>query len=180
MDGIESVPMKIRNYHAKDAALLAELYRRSVMILGLRDYSSQQVKAWASIGPDPERIHRLIADGRTRIVAVDDSDRPVGFGDLERDGHIDLLYCSPHMAGKGVASTIYDELERIARERGANRLYAEASEGARRFFVKKGFTVIEMRQFQISGVDIHHYAIEKTWANRPAGSAQPSHDAPTA
>lgn len=161
--------MKIRNYDAEDAIHLARLYRRSVMALGPRDYSSRQVEAWASLGPEPERIHQLSTDGRTRLVAVDEVDRPIAFADLERDGHIDLLYCSPDMAGKGIVSVLYDELERIARARGVNRLYSEASEAARRFFLKKGFTVTAMRQFEISGVDIHNYAMEKILAHDPAG-----------
>jgi putative acetyltransferase len=161
--------MKIRPYGSEDAVHLARLYQRSVRALGRasgsRDYSSRQVDAWASRGPGAERMHQLSADGRTRLVAVDDLDRPIAFADLERDGHIDLLYCSPEMAGKGVASAIYDELEKIARERGINRLYSEASEAARRFFLKKGFTVTARRRFEISGVEIHNYAMEKPLAN---------------
>jgi putative acetyltransferase len=161
--------MKIRPYGSEDAVYLARLYRRSVKALGPRDYSSRQVDVWASRGPPPERMHQLIADGRARLVAVDDLDRPIAFADLEKDGHIDLLYCSPDMAGKGVASALYEGLERIARERGINRLYCEASEAARRFFLKQGFMVSARRQTEISGVEIHNYAMEKTLTNAGAG-----------
>ena len=154
--------MKIRRYVPEDAAPLAKLYLRSVEQVGRRDYSARQVEAWASLAPTPERMHELGTDGRTRLVAVDESDRPVAFADLERDGHIHFLYCAPEMAGQGVASAIYDELERIARERGMNRLYSEASEAARRFFLKKGFVVTSTRRFEISGVHIHNYAVEKS------------------
>jgi putative acetyltransferase len=112
---VETCVMKIRQYDAKDASFLASLYERSVRTIGPRDYSPLQVEAWLSLRPSPERIHRLGADGRTRLVAVDDSDQPMAFADLENDGHIDLLYCSPEVAGTGVASALYDELERIAR-----------------------------------------------------------------
>lgn len=153
--------MKIRCYDARDAVPLAELYVRSVEQVGRRDYSARQVEAWASLGPSPERLHELGTDGRVRLVAVDDADRPIAFADLEPDGHIHFLYCAPEMAGKGVVSAIYDELERIARERGSGRLYAEASEAARRFFVRKGFVVTSKRRFEVSGVPIHNYAVEK-------------------
>ena len=168
-DEKRSPPMKIRDYYAQDATALAKLYQQSVMVLGLRDYSSRQVEVWASLGPDPERIHQLIADGRTRLVAVDDLDRPVAFADLERDGHIDFIFCSPDMAGKGAASALYDALEKSAREFGLNRLRCEASEAGRRFFLKKGFTVLTRRQIEVSGVAIHNYAMEKIVAHGPAG-----------
>jgi putative acetyltransferase len=115
--------------------------------------------------PSAERIHELSTDGRKRLVAVDGSDEPIAFIDLEKDGHIHFLYCSPDVIGKGVASAIYDELEKIARECGVSRLYSEASEAARRFFLKKGFVVTSRRQFEISGIQMHNYDVEKALAN---------------
>jgi putative acetyltransferase len=168
-DFLKTRPVKIRPYDAKDGVPLANLYGRSVQRIGSRHYSSLQVEAWLSLRPSPERIHQLTADGRIRLVAVDGSDRPVAFADLENDGHIGFLYCSPEAAGKGVASALYDELERIARERGMTRLYSEASEAARRLFLQKGFTVIARRQFEISGVEIHNYAMEKALGNEETG-----------
>ncbi len=94
-------------------------------------------------------------------MAVDDEDQPLAFGDLEHDGHIGYLYCAPEAAGTGVAAALYDLLERAARERGLKRLHAEASEAARRFFLRKGFSVVNRRAFEISGVPIHNYAVEK-------------------
>lgn len=158
--------MKIRRYDAKDAAPLAALYVRSVEQIGSRDYSARQVAAWASLAPSPARLHALGTDGRTTLVAVDGSDRPVAFADLEPDGHVHYLYCSPEMAGRGVVSTLYDALEGIAREAGMSRLYTEASEAARRFFLKKGFVVTSRREFEIAGTQIHNYAMEKFLADR--------------
>lgn len=153
--------MKIRRYDAKDAVPLAELYVRSVEQVGSRYYSAPQVAAWASLAPSPARLHALGTDGRTTLVAVDGSDLPVAFTDLEPDGHIHFLYCSPEAAGTGVASALYDALEGIAREAGMSRLYAEASEAARRFFLKKGFVVTSKREFEVVGTPMHNYAVEK-------------------
>ena len=156
--------MRIRPFDDRDAVLLARLYVSSVEEIGRRDYSARQVEAWASLGPSPERLRELARDGRTTLVAVDDSDRPIAFGDLEEDGHIDYLYCAPEAAGAGVASAVYDELERIARERGVARVYAEASEAARRFFLTRGFRVTSTRRLEVAGERIHNYAVEKALA----------------
>lgn len=153
--------MKIRRYEAKDALPLAQLYVQSVEQVGPRDYSAPQIAAWLSLAPSPERIHALRADGRSRVVAVDDADRPLGFADLEQDGHIHFLYCAPDAVGQGVAAAIYDELEQIARDASITRLYSEASEAARRFFLKQGFVVTARRQLEIAGTAIHNYAVEK-------------------
>ena len=153
--------VSIRHYEARDAGALADLYRRSVEQIGPRDYGEEQVRAWAALAPSPAQIEARAADGRTTLVAVDDEDQPLAFGDLEHDGHIGYLYCAPEAAGKGVAAALYDRLERAARERGLKRLHAEASEAARRFFLRKGFSVVNRRAFEISGVPIHNYAVEK-------------------
>jgi putative acetyltransferase len=52
-------------------------------------------------------------------------------------------------------------LEAEAQQRGLTRLYSEASEAARRFFLKQGFTVTARRDFAVSGVAIHNYAVQK-------------------
>jgi putative acetyltransferase len=41
------------------------------------------------------------------------------------------------------------------------RLYSEASEAARRFFLKKGLVVLHRRDFEVRGVAIHNHAVEK-------------------
>jgi putative acetyltransferase len=153
--------VSIRRYEAGDAGALADLYRRSVEQIGPQDYAAEQVEAWAALGPSTAQIDARSVDGRTTLVAVDDRDQPLAFGDLEHDGHIDHLYCAPEAVGKGVTAALYARLEQLARERGMKRLYSEASEAARRFFLKQGFAVVSKRSFEISGVPIHNYAMEK-------------------
>jgi len=153
--------MRIRPRRPGDAAALAALYRRSVRALGPRDYSAAQVEAWAALAPTAEGMHARGTDGRTLLVAVDGADRPVAFGDLEADGHIDLFYCAPEAAGTGVAPALYDALEAAARDRGLTRLHVEASEAARRLFLRKGFAVTARRDLTVRGVGIHNFAMEK-------------------
>lgn len=152
--------MRIRTYEATDATLLADLSRRSVIELGPRHYTREQVRAWASVLPRPERVH-VIAESRTTLVAVDDEDKPLAFGDLEADGHLDFLYCAPKAAGTGVAGCLYEQLEERARAAGIARLFTEASEGARGLFLRHGFVVIRRRELVVSGVPIHNFAMEK-------------------
>lgn len=144
-----------------DAPALTDLYRDSVTELGSRDYPPAQVQAWASLTPTPARFREKIADGRTTVVAVDDVGRLLAFGDLEPDGHIDYLYSAPAAAGSGAAAAVYDALERQARAAGLSLLHAEASEMARRFFVRRGFVVTARRDFEVAGTPIHNYAVEK-------------------
>ncbi len=154
--------VKIRNYLAQDVRMLVQLFVSSVIEIGSRDYTAEQVTAWLSRAPGTECLNRKLSDGRTVLVAVDESDCPIAFGDLENNGHVDYLYCHPTVAGTGVISSLYDHLEVIAHTKNMDRLTSEESEAARRFFLKKNFVVTSKRQLEISGVKIHNYAVEKS------------------
>jgi putative acetyltransferase len=129
--------------------------------IGRVHYSHEQLDAWAPEMPDPARLRAQARDGRLTLVAVDPDDVPLAYGDLEPDGHIDHLYCRPDVAGTGVTAALYAEIEAAARARGMKRLYTEASEPARRFFLKHGFIVVARNDFALAGVAIHNFRMEK-------------------
>lgn len=153
--------MHVRTFRSGDAPALARIFYGAVHQVAGRHYSPEQVKAWAPVVPSPEGFLERGADGRILLVAADDCDRPLAYGDLERNGHIDHLFCRPDVAGTGVASVLYDRLEAAARDLGIGRLYVEASEPARRFFLRKSFFLLHRRQLTLHGVAIHNFAMEK-------------------
>jgi putative acetyltransferase len=156
--------MHIRLAEPGDAEAMAEVCDRSVQAIGSRDYSPEQIAAWIGQGAKADRFRARLADGRRCWVAVDEADRLSAFIDLEADGHIDFLYAAPEAAGTGVAGRLLEALEAAARADGMTRLYVEASEAARRFFLKRGYAVTARRDFEIEDVAIHNYAMERRLA----------------
>jgi putative acetyltransferase len=154
--------MRIRDYIPTDAAHLSAIFFAAVRQTGRLGYSEQQVQVWAPKPPDPAIYDKRAAEGRVFLVAVDDQDRPLAYADLEMDGHIDHLFCHPAAGRKGIASALYDELEKAALQHKIARLYVEASELARPLFLRKGFTEIARRDFERHGVPIHNYSMAKT------------------
>jgi putative acetyltransferase len=153
--------MIVRPFRPDDAPFLSRIFHSAVHEIGRLHYSAEQVVAWAPAPPGPEDFVRRAGDGRLILVAVDDLDRPLAYGDLESDGHIDHLYCRPDVAGTGVASFLYDRIEEAAVGLGIGRLFVEASEPARRFFLRKGFVVLRRRDFELGNVPIHNFEMEK-------------------
>lgn len=153
--------MRIRPFRDDDAPALAALFHAAVHGIASHHYSAEQVRAWSAAPADPARFAARARDGRTLLVAADAADRPIAYGDVEADGHIDHIFCAPEHAGTGVAAAVYAALETAARARGVVRLYVEASEPARRFFLKHGFSELHRRDFEIGGTAIHNYAMEK-------------------
>jgi putative acetyltransferase len=155
------VEITIRAYEQRDAADLADVFFRSVREVATSDYAPTQVRAWAPERRTPEQADQWAGDGRLVLLATDENDRAVAFIDLESDGHIDHLYCSPEAAGRGIASQLYEAVETAARRQMISRLYTEASELARRFFERKGFGVLERQDMVLRGVPIHNYKMAK-------------------
>jgi putative acetyltransferase len=155
------VDVQIQRLDPKDSAVLAEVVWRSVREAALHYYTTAQVQAWLPEKPSAEAVIDRVSDGRTTLVARDPDQQIVGYIDLEPNGHIDHLFCVPEAIGTGVASKLYDELERLALAREIPRLYVEASEGARRLFERSGFIVEARRDFPLNGVLIHNYAMSK-------------------
>ncbi|MDY6923182.1 MAG: GNAT family N-acetyltransferase [Pseudomonadota bacterium] len=151
--------LSIRPFHPEDAGALSALYEASVRALGARDYSAAQTEAWAGLTPPAEALVERMRDGRTRLVAI--LDGVAGFIDLEADGHIDLLYVAPAATGLGVARALLETAEALAPLSGATRLHAEASETARPVFERLGYSVVGRRDFEVAGVPIHNWAVEK-------------------
>ncbi len=151
----------IRPFEHRDAPILTAVFSDSVRGGGARDYDPAQVEVWVSAAPSPQDFERRALKGDLIWVMVDGADQPLAYGLLERDGHLDHLYCRSDQIGTGLASALYDHIEREARSLGLTDLFTEASEAARRLFLRKGFTVVHRRDFELQGVAIHNYKMEK-------------------
>jgi putative acetyltransferase len=154
----------IRPYRGSDAEAIAALTLAAIRTTGLRAYSPEQVSAW-SARFSAERVLEWVAKGSTILVAVDDADRAIAYTVLETDGHLDMLYCHPEHAGKGLALALLEAAETAARAQGTARLFTEASELARPVFVRAGYELLHRRDFAIPSpggeVAIHNFAMEK-------------------
>ncbi len=151
----------IRPFETRDAPILTEVFIDAVRGGGARDYDLAQVGVWASSAPSPQRFEDRAQAGDLIWVAVEGSDQPLAYGILEVDGHLDHLYCRSDRTGTGLAAALYDHIEREARALGLTDLFTEASEAARRLFLRKGFVVVHRRDFELQGVAIHNYRMEK-------------------
>ena len=153
------MPIDIRRYRPGDLAGLIALFRDTVRRVNGRDYSPQQVMAWA---PDEIDARQWRHRFDNKIVWVADLDgAPVGFVDVARDGLIDMLYVHADHQGKGIASLLLRTVEASARTRGLLRLFTEASITARPFFEHRGFRVIAPQRVMRWALEFVNYRMDK-------------------
>jgi putative acetyltransferase len=130
----------LRMFRPDDAPPLLALFRDTVRRVNSRDYSPEQIVAWASDEIDADK---WLAQFTGRFVVIaEEGDRPVGFAELEPDGHIDRLYVSADHQGCGIGRELLAAVLAEARRAGITRLFTEASITARPFFESHGFVTL--------------------------------------
>lgn len=85
----------------------------------------------------------------------------VGFGSLDDEGDIDMLFVHKDRQGQGIAKTILRELERLALERGKQTVSAFASVTARPFFEHMGYAVEHENVVDRDGVSLVNLLMSK-------------------
>lgn len=151
--------MHIRPFCSEDAIAIATLFHDTVRRVNCRDYSEEQIRAWAPDAVDPARWAGKLA-GRFSIVAESDG-VIVGFGDIEADGHLDHLYVHADHQGEGVGRRLAEALEAEAHRLGVGRIFTEASITARPFFERRGYRVVERQTVLCRGVALINFRMEK-------------------
>jgi putative acetyltransferase len=152
----------LRAYRPEDAPALLALFRDTIRRVNSRDYSPEQVAAWASDDIDPVGWAARFT-GRFVPVA-EEAGRPVGFAELEPDGHIGRVYVSADHQGRGIGRLLLNAIVSEARRVGLARLFTEASITARPFFEAVGFAALAPQVVKCRGVEFVNYRMERVLA----------------
>ena len=151
--------MQIRLFRTQDTEQIAQLFHETVREVNIRDYSNNQVKAWA---PNDIYFRNWSEVCLKRFTYIADEEGIiVGFGELEPNGHINCFYCQKNYQRRGVGSQIYQAIEAKALELGLARLFTEASITAKPFFQHMGFSVVKEQQVTRRGETFTNYVMEK-------------------
>jgi putative acetyltransferase len=151
----------LRPYTTADAPALMALFRDTIRRVNVRDYTEEQVRAWAPDDIEPVRWTSRF-EGRFVVVAEADG-RPVGFAELEADGHIDRFYVLADHQGIGVGRAMIEAVIAEGWRLGLPRLFTEASITARPFFERFGFVVLAEQTVTVRGVALTNYRMENSF-----------------
>jgi putative acetyltransferase len=130
--------LALRPFLPADTPILATIFAASIEQLTADDYDAGQQAAWAALADDEPALAERLSRQLTLVATVDGE--PVGFASLRGKDHIDMLYVHPAVARRGVATSLVDALEKLASARGAAELTVDASDTAKAFFDRRGYT----------------------------------------
>ncbi len=129
--------VSLRPYLPQDTDQISELIRDSIIELASEDYSGDQCEAWAARFADCEGLTKKLT---TSVTLLAEHDKEIaGLITLKDNQLIDLLFVSPHFAGRGVATFLCKAIELLAAGRKSSKLLVDASDTALPLFTKLGF-----------------------------------------
>ena len=132
--------MFIRPYRSADCPALAELFYETVHTACARDFTPEQLDAWATGEVDLSAWDASFLAHRT--LAAVEGETIVGFADMDGSGYLDRLYVHRDFQRRGVASALCDALEAAS---AAETFTTHASRTARPFLEHRGWRVVRER-----------------------------------
>lgn len=151
--------MLIRPYIPGEELLLRAVFHSSVHGLARRDYTVEQLHAWAPAEYDAELWCQRMLVNQTLVAELDG--QPAAFTDLQPSGYVDMFFVAAPYAGRGVGSALLQYVFSAAAERGIGELYSDVSLTAEPFFTRHGFTVDSRNKVEVRGVLLDNASMRK-------------------
>lgn len=146
--------MRIRKYRDGDCETVSQLFYDTVHTVNAKDYSSEQLAAWAN-SPDCLKSRREDLISQETLIA-EINGVIVGFGSIDNSGCLDLLFVRKDYLNQGVASALCNELEK-----GFSVVRVFSSVTAKSFFENRGYIVVKSQEAERLGIKLKNYEMEK-------------------
>ena len=149
--------MELRAYQKKDLPQMAALFYETVHTVSARDYTPEQLNAWATGKIDEDNWHHRYSSSYTLLAVM--GEKVLGFGNIDDSGYLDMLYVHKDHQRCGIATLLCDALEKHCE---GCVFTVHASITARPFFLKRGYRQIKEQTVERGGVCLTNYIMEKS------------------
>ncbi|BCQ39907.1 putative N-acetyltransferase YafP [Erwinia rhapontici] len=147
----------IRAFQASDLDAAITLFQGAVRQIASQDYNPEQIDAWVQV--DRTAWEKRFKESQCWL-AVRNGEL-AGFGNVEYDGHLDMLFTDPRHQRCGVATALLKWLELAVVKMDIPVIYTEASITAKPFFIRHGFQLVEAQQVSVRGQSFINYRLRK-------------------
>ena len=145
--------VEVRRYQPSDCQELTEMFYNTVHTVNARDYSKEQLNAWATGQIDMDKWNKSLQEHYSLVAIL--NDRIVGFGDIDETGYLDRLYVHKDYQEQGIASVLCDHLEQAV----SGKIITHASVTAKGFFEKRGYRVVKRQEVERQGVLLTNFVM---------------------
>jgi putative acetyltransferase len=144
--------MRIRPFRSGEEDALRQVFHSSVHQRACRNYTAEQLEAWAPLEYDRAAWEKRIRGNRPFV--LEEQGRILGYADLQDSGYIDQFFVAGGYTGRGGGSALMRHLLESAAKRGIASLFSDVSLTAEPFFARHGFEVETRRQVMVRGVTL--------------------------
>lgn len=151
--------MEIRRFRPGDEAALFNVYFTAIHGVASRDYSPEQVEAWAPADLDADLWANRIQGIQPFVVEL--GGKIVGYADVQPNGYVDHFFVSGAHPRQGIGTRLMARIHEEARSLGLTELTSDVSKTAEPFFALHGFKVVERRFPMLRGVTLQNALMRK-------------------
>lgn len=148
-----------RDFRAGDEPALRGVFESAIHEVAIRDYTQQQVDAWAPRAWDPALWAARMQGIAPFVVERDGA--IVGYADVQPNGYIDHFFVSGSAGGQGVGRLLMRRIHERAAETGIAELSSEVSRTAQPFYRRFGFETVDQHSKLVRGVELQYAAMRK-------------------
>jgi putative acetyltransferase len=149
----------VRQAKQSDLPSIVEIFEQTIRFVCNKDYNPEQIEAWAAGAKFTDRW--LMKLTNQYFIVLENNGVIIGFASLDRGNYLDFMYVHKDHQGKGVASLLYQAIEREAVAQGTNILQSDVSKTAKPFFERMGFETLKEQTVFIAGVPISNFRMHK-------------------
>jgi putative acetyltransferase len=142
----------IRRYEPGEEAALFDIYFTAIHLVASRDYTAEQIQAWA-----PPNLDAALWKNKMREISpfvAELNGEIVGYADVQSTGYIDHFFVSGSHSRRGIGSLLMRRIFAQTISLGIASLTSHVSRTAQPFFAKFGFMIVEQRFPEVRGVVI--------------------------
>lgn len=151
--------MRIRPYLPGEEARLRAIFHSAVHGLAWRDYSAEQLCAWAPHEYDSALWTQRMRANQPLVAEVDGE--LAAFTDLQPSGYIDMFFVAAPYARQGVGSALLRHVIQLAAQRRILALHSDVSLTAEPFFARHGFKVETRNRVAVRGTVLDNASMRK-------------------
>ena len=137
------------------------LFHDTIITINSKDYTKEQVEDWASCGCSVKHWEELL-EKNDFIGMLDGQGKVIGFSSMNAEGYLHSMFVHKDWQGKGVATKLLTEVEKMAHSYSVHKISVEASITARPFFEKHGYKVVKEQQAKAHRLYLTNFVMEKT------------------
>lgn len=145
--------MRIRKARPEDAKEIVKLVRDTVRKVNIKDYSKEQIEAWAKTNR-ADKYRKMLEEGRKVYVAIDKGEM-VGMATFKPEKEqIGGFYIKHDKIGRGIGKKLNERIEKEAKKEGITEITLYSTTTAISFYQKRGYKKIRRSYVEMNNVKV--------------------------